>query len=58
MDIGENAGADVTVKDHFNNAVTLGIIFILLVPAGMGIGRALGRKLNLPGMVTYFGGQP
>lgn len=53
---GESASADVGVKEHLNNAVTLGLIFIILVPAGMAIGRAIGRKANLPGLVSYFGG--
>jgi hypothetical protein len=53
---GETGSADIGVKEHFNNAITLGIIFILLVPAGMAVGRAIGRKVNAPGMVTYFGG--
>lgn len=55
-DEGVGESANIEVKEHFDNAVVMLVLIALFVSAFMGVGRAVGRKYNKPGVTSFFGG--
>jgi hypothetical protein len=52
----EEASERVSMRDHVDNPLIVLLVFAFFTMAAMAITRAVGNKLNAPGITAFGGG--